>query len=89
MAEIRPDFLAIFTQAVACETPQQREKFLADACGDDSVVRQRVEKLLQAHFEAGNFLGGEDEELGITIDQPLNEQPGTPIGPYKLLAANR
>ena len=85
MADPQPDILAIFTAAVACETPQQREEFLADACGDDSVARQRVETLLRAHFDAGNFLGGDAGELGATLDQPLLEKLGTQIGPYKLL----
>ena len=85
MTDKQPDILAIFTQAVACETPQQREEFLAHACGDDSVIRQRVDQLLKAHFDVGNFLGGDAGEPGPTVDQPTTEQPGTQIGPYKLL----
>ena len=85
MTDAQPDILAIFTQAVACAGPQEREEYVADACGNDSVVRQRVDTLLRAHFDAGNFLGGDAQDSGTNCDRPITEQPGDTIGPYKLL----
>ena len=46
---------------------------------------ERVEKLLQAHFRAGNFLEPSATTLQPAIDQAIQEGPGTVIGPYKLL----
>ena len=85
MADIPQDIQAIFTRAVACETPQQREEYLTGACGGNSVVRQRVDELLQAHFDVGDFLRCDAGEPGATLDQAIIEQPGMLIGPYKLL----
>ena len=67
-----------------------RAQYLDSACGTDSELRQRVEKLLKLHDEAGEFLEKPAAEIVATvdqptIDQPITEKPGTQIGPYKLL----
>src|SRR5262245_19898638 len=85
MAEAQPDILAIFTEAVRHESPGDRARFLDEACGSDRIVRQRLDTLLRAHFDAGNFLSGHSPETSPTIEQPCTERPGTQIGPYKLL----
>lgn len=56
----------------------EREAYLDGACGDDAVLRERVEALLSAHDEATGFLEGP------VVGEP-QEGPGTSIGPYKLL----
>jgi eukaryotic-like serine/threonine-protein kinase len=70
--------------------PGDRAAFLDHACATDAALRQRLEKLLDAHHEAGAFL----EEaalprlvpaLGPTEVQPITEKPGDRIGRYKLL----
>jgi tetratricopeptide (TPR) repeat protein/serine/threonine protein kinase len=81
MTDAVTDPKAIFFEAVEMQSAAERAAFLAKACGDDAVLRARVEALLRAHDQAGQFLGGQSP----TIDQPLNERPGTQIGPYKLL----
>jgi hypothetical protein len=48
---------AIFAQALAKSTPAERTAYLDEACAEDLTMRQRVEKLLQAHEAAGDFLG--------------------------------
>src|SRR5262245_34663161 len=63
--------------------PSEWEPFLNDACGDDQSLRIRLEKLLEAHREAGTLHRAE-KELDVTINQS-NDQIGTQIGPYKLL----
>ncbi len=48
-------------------------------------LRSRVEGLLRAHQDAGNFLGG-SLPAEATADLPaFPERPGTHIGPYRLL----
>ncbi|HMC10621.1 MAG TPA: protein kinase, partial [Pirellulaceae bacterium] len=61
--------------------------FLADACGADIALRQRVEVLLQAQANPGSFLQvpAPGNRNSPTIDQPPVEISGTIIGPYKLL----
>src|SRR4051812_17942057 len=46
----------IFLQALGKEQPAERSAFLAEACGGDAGLRERVEQLLQSHREAGSFL---------------------------------
>ena len=40
----------------ALEQSGDIEAFLAEACGDDAELRERVQALLDAHHEAGDFL---------------------------------
>ena len=40
----------------ALEQSGDLEAFLAEACGDDTELRERVQALLDAHHEAGDFL---------------------------------
>ena len=75
----------------ASEKPAaERAAFLDEAVGDDTVLRARVEALLNAHDNPDGFLEDPAAEFGATIDlspaePPLAERPGTLIGPYKLL----
>jgi serine/threonine-protein kinase len=74
----------IFLAAVKM-SPEAWRPYLAEACGGDDELRQRVSKLLQAHQEAGSFLAPDAPLPGATVDDPVRERPGTVIGPYKLL----
>lgn len=66
--------------------PANRHAILADACGDDHVLRERVERLLSAHQREATFiLDMPPVELEGTIETPLAERPGSVIGAYKLL----
>jgi serine/threonine protein kinase len=77
----------IFTEALEMEDPAQRAAFLEAACAGDARLRQRVERLLGRHDHAGSFLEQPALSCAATANyQPLiSEQPGTSIGPYKLL----
>jgi serine/threonine protein kinase len=46
----------LFAAALEKQDPAERAAFLEEACADDAGLRTRVEALLQAHAEAGNFL---------------------------------
>src|SRR5262245_14233564 len=46
----------LFAAALAKRSPAERAAFLADACGGDAALRERVEQLLASHDQAGDFL---------------------------------
>src|SRR5262245_54083515 len=83
---------SIFLAALEKNCPSDRLAYLDQACDGDAALRQRLERLLHAHTSAGGILDrpsavpleyGDDaiETASVT----LVEQPGTIIGPYKLL----
>lgn len=47
---------SIFAAAVELESVTDRSNFLLGACGDDAALRARIECLLAAHEQAGDFL---------------------------------
>src|SRR5262245_44253117 len=59
---------------------------LGEASGGDGELRARVEQLLHAHQAMGSIHAGRAGAPGGTVDEAaLTEQPGSVIGPYKLL----
>jgi serine/threonine protein kinase/tetratricopeptide (TPR) repeat protein len=105
----RRDVKSIFDEAAEMARPEDRAAYLGVACGEDATLRKRVEALLLALDEAGDFLEGAPalDTAGATEGPappsptspagwaevasppawagPLAEEPGTMIGPYKLL----
>src|SRR5262245_42673085 len=72
---------SIFEQA-AMRQPAEWPALLDAACLADDELRRGVEQLLDAHLHGGSVL----VKVPVpTVDQPLEEGPGTMIGPYKLL----
>jgi serine/threonine protein kinase/tetratricopeptide (TPR) repeat protein len=84
MSEVAPDPKQIFLDALERKTPEELQCYLDAACAGNAEVRARVEALLRAHHDVGNFLGGLPAP-SPTVDEPITESPGTVIGPYKLL----
>jgi serine/threonine protein kinase/tetratricopeptide (TPR) repeat protein len=76
---------SIFGHAMELASPEEREAYLARACGDDPRLRVEVESLLQAAEDAGGFLQAARPADETADESPLAERPGTVIGPYKLL----
>ncbi len=77
--------LEIFTAAVQLP-PGERDSFLRQAVGENPVLRRRVEALLKAHVDAGDFLEPSAEASGTaSLLGSAGEKPGTWIGRYKLL----
>ena len=78
---------SIFAKALECPTPASCEAWLAEACADDAQMRRRVEALLAAAENAGDFLdlpaAGEGGAM-LPADEP-GEKPGDRIGRYKIL----
>jgi serine/threonine protein kinase len=85
MNDASPEVMSIFCAAVERPTPEERAAFVAEACGQNSELRARIDELLRAHDQAGGFLPEKAEAARATIEQSSSEQPGTVIGPYKLL----
>ncbi len=81
---------AVFAEALQCATPEARAAYLASTCGTDTALRRRVEALLRAAENAGDFL--EQPPVGLAGDADstsfacgLSEKSGDRIGRYKLL----
>src|SRR3989454_2355568 len=80
----------IFEAALQHATREKRAAYLNEACGDDARLRERVEALLKAHDQAGEFL--EQAPAGVSAKTfvvttgmvPVTEGPGDRIGRYKL-----
>ena len=71
-------------EAKSCPEGAERERFLAEACGDDSALKEQIVSLLEADAKEG-----ESDFLKFTrIVRPNvlpTEKPGDRIGRYKLL----
>ncbi|HTI72075.1 MAG TPA: tetratricopeptide repeat protein [Candidatus Limnocylindria bacterium] len=76
--------LAVF--AAALELPaEDRGAYLARECGDNHALKARVEALLRANSEAGNFLEQPPPDAGLLSTGSIGEKPGDRIGRYTLL----
>ncbi|MEX2559532.1 MAG: protein kinase, partial [Pirellulales bacterium] len=76
----------IFAAALEQPSPHERRAFLDRACQGDVHLRAQVEALLAAHDHPDSFLEPPAAGVAGTVDvPPLQEKPGTLIGPYKLL----
>jgi WD40 repeat protein/serine/threonine protein kinase len=86
MAEKAKDIEALFNAALKKRPEAERSAYLDAVCGDDPALRARVEALLKAHDEAGDFLEVPSVEPNAGAgESPLIEGPGTKIGRYELL----
>jgi WD40 repeat protein len=72
---------SIFLEALDIDDPAARAAYLDRACRDDPALRQRVERLLQAHAAAGDFL----QAAVIAAEPPTQPAPSpndaTPAAP--------
>src|SRR5215472_4282073 len=76
----------IFTEALSVPGAE-RAAFLAQACGGDEQLRQKVEALLKSHEEIGDFLEeAPDKSVSeARIAAVADQKPAERIGRYKLL----
>jgi serine/threonine protein kinase/WD40 repeat protein len=80
----------IFNAALEELDPTARTAYVKEACGKDAALRERVEKLLQAHEEAGGFFSQPLQATAPVQPGPAalscsTEKAGDVIGRYKLL----
>ncbi len=75
---------ALFNQVRRCD-PEGRDPLLHEACGEDTELRAKVERLLadDAGASRDGFL--DVPTASVTPTGPILEQPGDRVGPYKLL----
>ncbi len=71
----------IFAAALALSGRERRE-YLDRACGDDRVLRENVESLLEAHASAEDFLSSSPADDVFATVEP---RPGERIGPYVIV----
>jgi serine/threonine protein kinase len=88
MWQAAPNVEEIFFAALELESPAARSAFLDRVCGDPE-LRQRVERLLAHDAQVGDFLAAPAlMPTATTVPDSSRsgiEEPGTVIGPYKLL----
>ncbi len=75
---------SLFIAALEKDDLTERAAFLEAACAGNARLRQRLERLLQAHEQPDGFLNAPVAGPGMTVDLPITEKPGMGIGPYKL-----
>jgi serine/threonine protein kinase len=80
-----PEPKAIFLHALGHHTPVARARYLAEACGNDSVLRGEVDSMLWAYEAEGNLQDTPALPVMSVDDMPVIEGPGSVIGPYQLL----
>src|SRR6478752_481943 len=86
MTEHARDAEAIFLAALDKTTPQGRVAYVEATCVGDPELLRRVRELLSCHEGSQGLLDAPPPGLGCTLDMPASsEQPGTVVGPYKLL----
>lgn len=81
----------LFQRALELPEPE-RAAYLTAACGSDTSLRQRVDRLLLAHANMGDFLSAPAISTGNTLNKPaaptpassIDPQPGDRIGRYRL-----
>ncbi len=84
---------SIFFAALERAEPDDRSRYVAEACAGDAELRRRVDRLLRAHPAVGSFLeppvavgiAADDAEAATDVTPSRCVDPGTMIGPYKLL----
>ena len=86
MAHDDTSFDAIFCGAIEIAASEERDAFIARACGSDAELRRRVERLVDAHLQAGSFLESPPASTTLSVGSARStEVTGTVIGTYKLL----
>jgi WD40 repeat protein/serine/threonine protein kinase len=83
----RDHLLTIFGTALEYASLEERQAYLDQACASDLECRARVEALLRAHEQAGNFLQGEPHTAPFApeADTVAGERAGAAVGPYRLV----
>lgn len=81
------DDLDLFSAALELRTPEERAKYLVEACGGNEALRKRIGALLKSSEKVSEFL--ETPAVAIenapTLEASIPERPGLQVGPYKLL----
>jgi serine/threonine protein kinase len=86
MSDSPQDAKGIFLAALDVADPAERAALVQRLCGDDGALLQRVDDLLRAYGQSNGPLDKMAAALAPTqLGQPIREQVGSTIGPYKLM----
>jgi serine/threonine protein kinase len=86
MPDTPKDAKSIFLAALDLADPAERAALVAQCCRDDDALRHRVEDLLRAYGQPEGPLDKLAAALAPTrLGEPIREQVGATIGPYKLM----
>ena len=86
MGEKQNEVRAVFLKALALTAPEERARYLEAACRDKPELRRRVEALLRAREQVGEFLTQDALGGELDCDGPvIAEGPGSIINRYNLL----
>ena len=71
---------SIFLDALGKRTAADRAEYLAHACGGDAELRRQIERLLEAHAQAADFMARPAVERpgNDTIDREPHPRGSTP-----------
>jgi WD40 repeat protein/serine/threonine protein kinase len=78
----------VFDAALTIDDPASRSAYLDQVCGGNPALREHIDGLLAMHGQLGSFLESPVLAPGLVAtvhEVPISEQPGTVIGPYKLI----
>src|SRR5579872_3751178 len=86
MSDTPKDAKGIFLAALDIQDPGERAAFVVRSCQGDNLLQKRVEDLLRAYGESGGPLDKMAAAIATTrLGEPIREQVGSTIGPYKLM----
>jgi serine/threonine protein kinase len=86
MSDVPSDAKGIFLAALDVADPAERVALVRRLCADDAALLQRVDDLLRAYGQSNGPLDKLAAALATTqVGQPIREQVGSTIGPYKLM----
>jgi serine/threonine-protein kinase len=74
----------VFFQALEREGAA-RERYLDEACGDDTELRREVESLLTADETGGEILDADLDDLSLLLDDDAPADAPAQAGPYRIL----
>ncbi|HMF19568.1 MAG TPA: serine/threonine-protein kinase [Gemmataceae bacterium] len=76
---------SVLLNALEIGSASVRQAYVDAECAGNEALRREVQDLLEHHDQMGVFLDSPAPALDATMDEPIREQPGTVIGPYKLM----
>jgi serine/threonine protein kinase/tetratricopeptide (TPR) repeat protein len=84
MSDARARETEIFAEVLLLP-PAERASYLAQACGTDTALRQRIEELLNVQGRMADFLEVPNRNLGFSIGAAMPEEDRRRVGRYRLI----
>src|ERR1700747_2315197 len=86
MAEDRWSIIEQIYHAALERTPEQRARFINEACASDVSLRREVQSLLAYRGRGDVLLDRQEIQHAIDAMMPIRLELGASLGPYELLA---